>query len=93
MATGLPDDFLTPHPGAHSSALSICDDEEAASLPLTEDSMPPSLDAEQLPPSSLTWEETGGLTYWDDTDIPALHPIAAPAADKMANMQGTTCLA
>ncbi len=93
MATGLPDEFLTLHPGAHSSALSICGDEEAAYLPSAEGSTLPNLNAERLPPLSLTWEETRSLSYSDDTDTPALHPIAAPAADMMADMKGRTCLA
>jgi hypothetical protein len=42
---------------------------------------------------SLTLQETCSASYWDDGDTPVLHQIAAPAAEMMANMEGTTCLA
>jgi hypothetical protein len=39
----------------------------------------------------LTWEQTCSASYWDDGDTHVLHPITAPAAEMMANMEGTTC--
>jgi hypothetical protein len=41
----------------------------------------------------LTLEETCSASYWDAIDTPLPHPIAAPAANMMANMEGTTYLA
>jgi hypothetical protein len=42
---------------------------------------------------SLTGDQTSSLSSWDEGDTPVLHPVAAPAAEMMADMEGTTCLA
>jgi hypothetical protein len=51
----------------------------------------PQIDEDAAVP--LTLEETSSSSYWDDMHTPVPHPIAAPAADMMANMDGTTHLA